>query len=1365
MKNLLLDKSWQKEHYKAIVNKAGHRYTPELNIELPISDTLNTFEYLGRTKIFYDELREHTGELSRRKFGIVPKEKANLLKGKDKNLLVEVGKLEKLLQQIKNYDSKPIPWDKILTHTDKARDLIWELRSEIYNAQEEDKKKNKPKDDGAIRSNQSYLFNSELYAISELQREIDFFSERAGSKSARLSNFPILSLEGESGIGKTHLLCDLVKIRFEKNYPTILLFGQDFQKGLDIWSQIALQLRLPVGSTARQILDLLDKAGNIADTRSIIMIDALNETAYPKFWKDNLKSFIKEIEKYKNIALVLSVRTGFEKEVYTKEIKNTLISIEHEGFTFREWEAVVKFFEEYKIPLPEIPILTPEFQRPLFLRLFCEGVGKRLNKKKRQSFRGHEGATFIFETFTKFASDKIAKEFGLPKGKNSKNEYVIWDTVIEKIAEVMVRKKFNKDLISPHEIKRIIKNAHPTVDPEKMLQSLERNTLITKIPVYIPNAKNKYAYRFPFQKFSDHLIVRYLLKRYSPKDKDFKKHFNKKGVFGQLVNTYNRGLIEALSIQLPEWTNGEELFELMDWAKNSYLIKESFIESLIWRIPDRFAVNKKNSPKKALRYINKYILSNKQDFYKLLNAIITVSPNPAHPLNALSLNRFLSSLGMKKRDAWWSTFLHDENGERGAVERIIEWAWTASRYQQLDRESVKLASITLSWFLSTPDRFIRDKATKALVSLLTNRLDTVSSLLKLFKDIDGFYISERLYAVAYGCALRCSDSSNDDLKNLAIQIYNELFKSGNPPPHLLLRDYSSGVIREALRRGIKLNITIDKINPPYKSDPPDSAPSMERLKRKFYPKDFNWDKSDQKGKGIVGIWRSLMYASDGGLADFGNYELGSAISKWSSRRLSQPRLKSYQEKRNDFEKGLNSAQAKLYKEFDRLKFLSIRIDFWDYKKDKKKGAIVPDKNVEKLFKKVSDAFYKSLSASQLKKFKELENSPRTTKYDRFDPKLAERWIANKILTEWYDPMLHGEFDANVQGSRDRGAPKVERIGKKYQWMGMQELLARIADNYQFKGSGWNDEITEYRGVWQTWERDIDPSTILRGETQKIPQRNRWWDTVIYKIGEDNSQNKKWLKDSNGLPRLENIIQVKDTQKKEWLNLSGFIEWEQEVPPEADSYNNPRKRLHYILRSFIVKSEDKKSFIEWLGKQKDFYNDTLPPSIDLQEVFLKEYPYGEAFKSGYGKDSTEDWTKDSRFNPLPVSVLPTDAQYSTGISSNDGSTGDGARVSLPCRWLYEKMDLRNGEEESKFVDKTGNLIFQDPALGTNAHTVLLVNKKIFLRFLKDNGYDIVWTLLGEKQIFGTRNSTGYMSITGVSYYNKASLVSRIRISRR
>jgi ribosome-associated translation inhibitor RaiA len=62
-KNKFLDKKWQKVHLKKIKERAGNRYTPELNIDLPIADI---FDGISRTESFYTAIRGHYGRLNRK---------------------------------------------------------------------------------------------------------------------------------------------------------------------------------------------------------------------------------------------------------------------------------------------------------------------------------------------------------------------------------------------------------------------------------------------------------------------------------------------------------------------------------------------------------------------------------------------------------------------------------------------------------------------------------------------------------------------------------------------------------------------------------------------------------------------------------------------------------------------------------------------------------------------------------------------------------------------------------------------------------------------------------------------------------------------------------------------------------------------------------------------------------------------------------------------------------------------------------------------------------------------------------------------------------------------------------------------------
>lgn len=186
---------------------------------------------------------------------------------------------------------------------------------------------------------------------------------------------------------------------------------------------------------------------------------------------------------------------------------------------------------------------------------------------------------------------------------------------------------------------------------------------------------------------------------------------------------------------------------------------------------------------------------------------------------------------MAKRDSWWSIFLHEQHvyyGAECAVGRLVDWAWKAEDKSRISDGSIRLAGIALSWFLTTSNRSLRDRATKALVSLLTDRLHVLQQLLDAFEEVNDPYVAERLYTVAYGCAMRSVDTAK--VGELAQSVYNRIFRNAEPPPNILLRDYARGVVERALYLGLDLHVEPAKIRPPYKSAWPEDIPSAEEAK-------------------------------------------------------------------------------------------------------------------------------------------------------------------------------------------------------------------------------------------------------------------------------------------------------------------------------------------------------------------------------------------------------------------------------------------------------------------------------------------------------------------------------------------------------
>ncbi|MFZ9470068.1 MAG: NACHT domain-containing protein, partial [Rickettsiales bacterium] len=492
-------------------------------------------------------------------------------------------------------------------------------------------------------------------------------------------------MSGSAGNGKTHLLCDLVDNRLASASSTsgiaFMLFGENFNETSDVWSQIISQLNLSEKINNKdELLTELNSLGSKAKSRSLLIIDALNETNYREFWKKNLDQIVNEIKKYPHIGFIISVRSGFESEVLTDDLQEFFTKEIHTGFAEMEWEAVNKFFKKYNLPLQEIPLMEREFQNPLFLLMFCERF-----EKGKKIFRGREGLTDIFEQFVKAVSRKLEKELSIDHGPRQN----IWNTVIKKLAEAIAERMINDsiDRISESDLVRIIKTSHQNIsNPRALIQSLEKKLLIAKVPDYKDGKQtDEFNIRFSFQKFSDHLICRYIFKNFrkfkANQNTDLtlleaaRKFFRKSSKIGKFLSkSWNRGIIEALSIQCPEQLKGIEFVQVVPYLRSKkaqlyfhQIIDESFLESLVWRKPDAF----EKSKKQIINIINRNILpSGRGD--DVFNAFLSVSPVANHPFNAEFLHKHLSRIPLPRRDAQWSVFLHNQNGQHNAVDRMLK---------------------------------------------------------------------------------------------------------------------------------------------------------------------------------------------------------------------------------------------------------------------------------------------------------------------------------------------------------------------------------------------------------------------------------------------------------------------------------------------------------------------------------------------------------------------------------------------------------------------------------------------------------------------------------------------------------------------
>jgi hypothetical protein len=284
--------------------------------------------------------------------------------------------------------------------------------------------------------------------------------------------------------------------------------------------------------------------------------------------------------------------------------------------------------------------------------------------------------------------------------------------------------------------------------------------------------------------------------------------------------------------------------------------------------------------------------------------MLILAPVPGHPLNAGFLHKHLSKFSMPDRDAWWSTYLHKQYGTQSAIDRLLDWAWSPLTGKQLDREAAVLYATAIGWLLTSSNRYLRDRATKTLVKVIGSRIDVLLPVLNNFRSVNDPYVLERICAVAYGCAMKSTNPTQ--LQELGQFVYDWIFAKGEPPNHLLARDYARGVIEVALRRCTNFKIDASKVRPPYGAAWPKAIPAENELKAKY---GTHVDKMPDDEWARISIYESVM-----GFGDFARYVIGtnSGSFEWSSIRLGKRPPVSPQEKYEAFLGGLGEREKKAW---------------------------------------------------------------------------------------------------------------------------------------------------------------------------------------------------------------------------------------------------------------------------------------------------------------------------------------------------------------------------------------------------------------------------------------------------------------------
>ena len=391
--------------------------------------------------------------------------------------------------------------------------------------------------------------------------------------------------------------------------------------------------------------------------------------------------------------------------------------------------------------------------------------------------------------------------------------------------------------------------------------------------------------------------------------------------------------------------------------------------------------------------------------------------------------------------------------------------------------------------------------------------------------------------------------------------------------------------------------------------------------------------------------------------------------------------------------------------------------------------------------------------------------------------------------EWFS-----DFDLHRKnyGYYQYNTRKIERIGKKYQWIAMYNILARVSDNYKMKRkySLENDAEISFEGAWEPCVRDFDPTLnynfmhcphaplFKKFETCFAEAQSE--NTQVIEQGEN--QYTAWRnKEGMFIQNLKDTVILTDEKGIQWVSLNLHLNTGQ------DNLREKRLLIFGWLDAYFVTPEQEAAFTQYADKKVNLRNWDLSFHGQINTVFNREYPWSPSCKSvrewawrdahiktgeksfaargagideilkkmGYLNDEEsgyEETVIEVEEEENIGKILPATLDF-LWEKEPDASQKASISWSVPCAELIELLQIGQLEEDGVYYDKNGKLAAFDTKVTQHIGGVV-IRKDLLDEFLRKRGLKIIWIADARKEVHNADLSISQsIEWTGLLTYGK------------
>ena len=328
--------------------------------------------------------------------------------------------------------------------------------------------------------------------------------------------------------------------------------------------------------------------------------------------------------------------------------------------------------------------------------------------------------------------------------------------------------------------------------------------------------------------------------------------------------------------------------------------------------------------------------------------------------------------------------------------------------------------------------------------------------------------------------------------------------------------------------------------------------------------------------------------------------------------------------------------------------------------------------------------------------------------------------------------------------------RVERIGKKYQWIAYYELLARLADNLDlddFSLDRGESLIAPLQATWQVGARDIEP-TIIDLDTKRAEKRFSSPSWIENEEQFSDESNVAWVKGDEDIPSIKIL-----KSNQEWLYLYAFTNYSNyrgSYPAEE-----PYRDFWWRISSVIVKKDDIEKLIEEFsnkGLQSPYILGGLPERTN--ESFLKELMFHPDAQRGREK-TTLTLGDDNVCVIHPVSFWTWESAMDISLSQ------ESLHATIPERFSRNALNLKEIKLDGGFVigfNHNDEMVYQATSSylveASNRESWACVRTDVFRESLEKKGLSLFWVLGGEKLIMNSGGVDARKTFSNLAYLSNS-----------